>query len=79
MQNVEARCRWATPSFHVLVQFEEEILVELRGIEPRSFGVEPDILRVQSVMSFSQPRRSHRHVTDRLSQDEVPLTPPDRE
>ena len=34
-------------------------LVELAGIEPASFGVEPGLLRVQSVVSFSLPRRSH--------------------
>jgi len=34
-------------------------LVELAGIEPASFGVEPGLLRVQSVLSCSQPRRSH--------------------
>jgi len=53
--------------------------VELAGIEPASSSVEPGLLRVQSVLSFSRPRRSHRHVADRPSQDEVPVTPPDRE
>lgn len=44
------------------------LVVELAGIEPASSSVEPGLLRVQSVMSFSQPRCSHRHVTDGLSQ-----------
>jgi hypothetical protein len=52
-------------------------LVELAGIEPASSSVEPGLLRVQSVMAFSQPRRSHRQVADRLSQEKVPITPPD--
>jgi hypothetical protein len=42
--------------------------VELAGIEPASSSVEPGLLRVQSVLTFSQSRRSHRHVADGLSQ-----------
>src|SRR4051795_1604752 len=34
-------------------------MVELAGIEPASSSVEPGLLRVQSVMSFSRPRCSH--------------------
>ena len=34
-------------------------LVELAGIEPASSGVEPGLLRVQSAMALSRPRRSH--------------------
>jgi len=49
--------------------------VELAGIEPASFGAVPGILRVQSVMSFSQSRCSHEHVTDRLSHEDVPASP----
>jgi hypothetical protein len=49
--------------------------VELAGIEPASFGAVPGLLRVQSVVSSSQSRRSHRHVTDGLSHRKVPLSP----
>ena len=42
-------------------------LVELAGIEPASSDVDSGILRAQFVVSFSQPRRSHEHVADRLS------------
>ena len=37
----------------------QSTLVELRGIEPRSSGVDPGLLRVQSAMACSQPRRSY--------------------
>jgi sulfate permease, SulP family len=50
-------------------------LVELAGIEPASFGAVPGLLRVQSAVSFSQPRCSYRHVTDGLSRIEVPRHP----
>ena len=38
---------------------EDPVVVELAGIEPASSSVEPGLLRVQSVMSSSQSRRSH--------------------
>ena len=44
-----------------------EYLVELRGIEPRSSSAVLDILRVQYAVSFSQSRRLHAHIADRLS------------
>ncbi len=46
----------------------QAVVVELAGIEPASSSVEPGLLRVQSVLSFSRPRRSHEHVADRPSQ-----------
>ena len=68
---------WARPIGRA--QWQEGFsCVELAGIEPASSSVEPGLLRVQSVMSFSQSRRSHRHVADRLSQEKVPITPPDK-
>jgi len=54
---------------------EHPDVVELAGIEPASFGVDPGLLRVQFVMSFSQSRRSHEHVADRLSHRKVPVSP----
>ncbi len=42
-------------------------VVELAGIEPASSDVDSGILRAQSAVSFSQPRRSYGHVADRLS------------
>jgi hypothetical protein len=39
--------------------FREHPWVELAGIEPASFGTEPGLLRVQSVVTSSQSRRSH--------------------
>ena len=53
-------------------------IVELAGIEPASSSAEPGLLRVQFVMAVSQPRHSHEQVADGLSQESVPVTPPDR-
>jgi hypothetical protein len=53
-------------------------MVELAGIEPASCGAVPGLLRVQFVITFSQLRHSHEQVADELSQDEVPIDPPDR-
>jgi len=47
--------------------------VELPGIEPGSSGVYSDLLRVQSVYRFSQPRRSDERVADGLSRLKVPI------
>ena len=52
--------------------------MELAGIEPASSSAVSGLLRVQSVVAFSQSRCSHEHVTDGLSQDLVPINPPDR-
>jgi len=49
--------------------------VELAGIEPASFGADPGLLRVQFVMTLSQPRRSHEHVVCGLSHEVVPMGP----
>jgi hypothetical protein len=53
------------------------VVVELAGIEPASSSAVPGLLRVQSVMSSSQSRRSHRHVADGLSRMRVPHHPSD--
>jgi hypothetical protein len=49
------------------------VVVELAGIEPASSSVEPGLLRVQSVLSLSRPRRSHEQVADGLSHEKVPI------
>jgi len=41
--------------------------VELAGIEPASSDVDSGILRAQSAVASSQPRRSYGHVADGLS------------
>ena len=68
-------CGWACFSRTGCSHFREHPFVELAGIEPASFGVEPGLLRAQSVLSFSQPRRSHEQVADRLSHRDVPHSP----
>ncbi len=50
-------------------------MVEPAGIEPASDSAEPGLLRAQSVLTFSQSRRSHGHVVDRLSHSEVFILP----
>src|SRR5690625_1373114 len=49
--------------------------VESVGISTASESSEPVLLRAQSVMTFSQSRRSYEHVVDGLSHSEVFLLP----
>jgi len=57
-----------------LRQFCEDPTVELAGIEPASFGADPGLLRVQSVLShFSAPvlpRTGHRQAQPLKSPDD---------
>ena len=54
-------------SAKISADFCEDPSVELAGIEPASFGAAPGLLRVQFVMTLSQSRCSHEHVTGGLS------------
>ena len=77
LKNAEWRAVAGTPRRNpATARHSASYNVELAGIEPASFDAEPGLLRVQSASRFSQPRRSRRHATDRLSRckspDDVP-------
>src|SRR5699024_10910673 len=68
-------CLLTCTSVHVRWPNSSSATVEQAGNEPATDSAEPGLLRAQSVMTFSQSRRSYGHVVDGLSHSEVFILP----